>query len=61
MLETIQILSFLFLPLLSFIILIFFGNKLKNHSSNLGMFLIGLMLINSIFLILKKQNHMILY
>ena len=57
MLETIQILSFLFLPLLSFIILIFFGNKLKNYSSNLGMFLIGLMLINSIFLILKAEPY----
>ena len=57
MLETIQILSFLFLPLLSFIILIFFGNKLKNHSSNLGMILIGLMLMNSIFLILKAEPY----
>ena len=57
MLEAIQILSFLFLPLLSFVILIFFGKKLKSHSSTLGMFLIGLMLTNSIFLILKAEPY----
>ncbi|MBI72015.1 MAG: NADH-quinone oxidoreductase subunit L [Candidatus Marinimicrobia bacterium] len=57
MLETFQILSFLFLPLLSFVILIFFGKKLKSHSSTLGMFLIGLMLTNSIFLILKAEPY----
>ena len=57
MLSTIQILSFLFLPLLSFIILIFFGKRIKQHSSTLGLSLIGLMFLNSISLIFNAKPY----
>ena len=57
MLSTIQILSFLFLPLLSFIILIFFGKRIKQHSSTLGLSLIGLMFLNSIALIFNAKPY----
>ena len=60
MLSTIQILSFLFLPLLSFIILIFFGKRIKQHSSTLGLSLIGLMFLNSIALIFNAKPYNII-
>ena len=47
---TLQILSFLFLPFLSFMILIFGGNMLKDKSHFIALPLIGLMLVNSIAL-----------
>ena len=57
-LVSIQILSFLFLPLLSFIILIFFGQSLREKSHFIALPLIGLMLVNSIsFLINSLSNH----
>ena len=55
--ETFQILSFLFLPITSFIILIFFGNRLKGYSSTLGISLIGLMLLNSLVLLFKAKPY----
>ena len=48
-----QILLFLIFPMLSFIVLLFFGKKLKEISSYIGLFLIGLMLLNSISLLYK--------
>ena len=49
--EGMQILSFLFLPMLSFVILLLFGKKLKTHSSTIALLLMALMLINSILLL----------
>ena len=49
--DSIQILSFLFLPLLSFLLLIFFGKKIKKGSSTIALFLMMVMLINSILLL----------
>ena len=43
-----RILSYLFLPILSFLILIFFGSKFKNKSHFVALPLIGLTLINSL-------------
>ena len=43
-----RILSYLFLPILSFIILIFFGKKIKEKSHLIALPLIGLTLLNSI-------------
>tara|TARA_B110000116_G_scaffold262856_1_gene268602 strand:- start:388 stop:2427 length:2040 start_codon:yes stop_codon:yes gene_type:complete len=57
MIESLQILSFLVLPILSFIILIFFGKRLKTHSSTLALILIGLMLLNAIMLFIKALSH----
>ena len=55
---TIQILSFLFLPLLSFIVLIFKGKFFNQRSHFIALPLIGLMLITSIlFLIKSLTNH----
>ena len=45
-LTDIRLTSFLFLPLLSFLVLIFFGNKTKNKSHFIALLLIGLTLIN---------------
>ncbi len=53
----IQILSFLILPILSFIILIFFGKKIKQHSSTVGLSLIGLMLLNALVLISNAKPY----
>ncbi len=55
--ETFQILSFLLLPITSFIILIFFGNRLRDYSSTLGISLIGLMLLNSLVLLFKAKPY----
>jgi len=54
---TYQILSFLFLPLLSFIILIFIGNYFKEKSHFVGLFLIGLMLVSAFLLLLNAQPY----
>ena len=48
--------SFLFLPILSFITLIFFGKKLKNRSHLIALPLIGLTLINSISLLINSLS-----
>ena len=55
--EILQITSFLFLPLVSFIILIFWGKRFKSHSSTLALGLIGLMLLNSIILFIHTLSH----
>ena len=47
---------FLALPLLSFIILIFFGKRLKEKSSYVALSLIGLMFLSSLFLLLDTAN-----
>jgi len=57
MTETLQILSFLLLPIASFIVLIFFGKRLKEHSSTIGLSLMGLMLFNAIFLIFNTKPY----
>jgi len=49
-----QISSFLILPLLSFVILIFFGKRIKNNSHFVALPIIGLMLINSIYILFKS-------
>jgi len=56
---TIQILSFLFLPLLSFVLLIFGGKYFKEKSHYVGLSLIGLMLASALMLILNAEpyNH----
>ena len=63
MLELIQIfisllspLLFFIFPLLSFIILIFFGKKLKEKSSHVALSLIGLMFLNSLFLLSTNND-----
>ena len=50
MTQVLQITSFLILPILSFIILIFFGKRFKHHSSTLALCLMGLMLLNALIL-----------
>ena len=55
--ETLQISLFLLLPMLSFLILIFFGKRFKEHSSTLALSLIGLMLINAIVLFVNAISH----
>ena len=57
MIENLQILSFLILPILSFVILIFFGRIIKEHSSTIGLSLIGLMLLNAILLITNAEPY----
>ena len=57
MIDSVQILSFLFLPMFSFIVLIFIGYKLKENSSSISLFLIGLMLLNSILLFVKSISQ----
>ena len=57
MIENLQILSFLILPILSFVILIFFGRIIKEHSSTIGLSLIGLMLLNAILLIANAEPY----
>ena len=52
-----RILSYLFLPILSFLILILFGNKLKEKSHFIALPLIGLTLLNSIqFLFFEAEK-----
>ena len=50
----IRIISFLFFPILSFLILVFFGKKIKNNSHLIALPLILLTLINSISLLLQS-------
>ena len=45
----IRILSYLFLPILSFLILIFFGSRIKEKSHLVALPLIGLTLLNSVY------------
>ena len=55
---TVQILSFIFLPLLSFIILIFSGTIFSNKSHFIALPIMGLVLINSISLLITSlQDH----
>jgi len=53
----IQVLSFLFLPIFSFIILIFGGKFLKHKSHFVALPLIGLMLLNAILLLASAINY----
>ena len=54
----IRLTSFLFLPLLSFILLIFFGSKFDKRSHLVGLPIVGLTLLNSVlFLIESIANH----
>ena len=55
----IRILSYLFLPLLSFLVLIFFGCKIKDKSHLFALPIIGLTLLNSLSLLFKSlfNNH----
>jgi len=62
MTQTLQITSFLILPILSFIILIFFGKRFKQHSSKIALSLMGLMLLNALVLFTNSifynsENH----
>ena len=62
MAQTLQITSFLILPILSFIILIFFGKRFKQHSSTIALSLMGLMLLNALVLFANSifynsENH----
>ena len=54
---TIQILSFLFLPLLSFVLLIFGGKYFKDKSHYVGLSLIGLMLLSAFMMILNAEPY----
>ena len=53
----IRLSSFLFLPILSFIILILFGNRIKDKSHFIALSLIGLTLLNSITLLFTAISH----
>jgi len=62
MAQTLQITSFLILPILSFIILIFFGKRFKQHSSTIALSLMGLMFLNALVLFANSifynsENH----
>ena len=50
MVQALQITSFLILPILSFIVLIFFGKRFKKHSSTIALGLMGLMLFNALII-----------
>ena len=54
MMQVLQITSFLILPILSFIILIFFGKRRKEHSSMIALALMGLMLFNALILFVNS-------
>lgn len=45
----IRLLSFLFLPIISFLILIFFGSKFKDNAHLIGISLIGITMLNALF------------
>ena len=51
------ILAILFLPLLSFLILIFFGKRLGDHSHWIGLFLIGIILLIALSFFIKIFGH----
>ena len=55
--EILQISLFLILPILSFLILIFFGKRFKNYSSTLALTLIGLMFVNAVVLFINAISH----
>ena len=55
--EILQISLFLLLPILSFTILIFFGKRLKEHSSTLALILISLMFVNAVVLFINAISH----
>ena len=57
MVQNLQITSFLILPMLSFIILIFFGKKFKENSSTIALFLMGLMLLNALVLFVNSISY----
>jgi len=53
-----RIVSFLFLPLLSFMILIFFGNKVNEKSHYIALPIIGLTLLNALYLLIQSlKDH----
>ena len=52
----IRLTSFLFLPILSFLILILFGKRIKDNSHLVALPLIALTLVNAIFLLLNRLN-----
>ena len=53
----IRLISFLFLPILSFVILIFFGNKINEKSHYVALPIIGLTLFNAIILLFESISH----
>jgi NADH-quinone oxidoreductase subunit L len=53
----IRLTSFLFLPLLSFILLIFFGSKFNKRSHLVGLPIVGLTLLNSILFLIESIAH----
>ena len=53
----IRLTSFLFLPLLSFILLIFFGSKFNKRSHLVGLPIVGLTLLNSILFLIESITH----
>ena len=53
----IRLTSFLFLPLLSFLILIFFGNKFKDKSHYPALFLIGCTLLNAVVFLIEFSSN----
>ena len=55
--EILQISLFLILPILSFLILIFFGKRFKNYSSTLALTLIGLMFVNAVVLFINAISY----
>ena len=57
MVQDLQIISFLILPILSFIILIFFGKKFKENSSTIALFLMGFMLLNALVLFVNSISY----
>ncbi len=62
MVQALQIISFLILPILSFIVLIFFGKRFKKHSSTIALGLMGLMLFNALTIFANSifynsENH----
>lgn len=52
-----RLLSFLLFPILSFLILIFFGKKINKSSHFVGLLLIGLTLLNSIILLFQSSIY----
>ena len=52
-----RLFSFLLLPIISFLVLIFFGSKLKNKSHYVALPLIGLTLMNSLFFLYESLIH----
>jgi len=55
--STSLILSVLFLPLLSFLILIFFGKKIANYSHWVGLFIVGITLLIALSFFMKISGY----